>query len=93
MFDIGSRTGLHFGDGNRPATIIYNDGAIAIAGTQYEVGDRNGYEWEHAEFVALTCPECLSTAAAMENILWPSAMSLPARWYRWVSRQILLWWA
>ena len=50
MFDIGSRPCLHFGDESRPATIIYNDGRVAIAGTSYNVERSNSYEWEHEDF-------------------------------------------
>lgn len=35
MFEIGSLHNLHFGDEDLPATIIYNDGEIAVAGTAY----------------------------------------------------------
>lgn len=35
LFEIGSLHNLHFGDENLPATIIYNDGEIAVAGTAY----------------------------------------------------------
>ena len=35
MFDIGSRPNLHFCSEESAATIIYNDGEIAIAGTAY----------------------------------------------------------
>ena len=44
MFDIGSRPNLHFGDEELTATIIYNDGEIAIAGTAYSAGLSDIYD-------------------------------------------------
>ena len=44
MFDIGRRHNLHFGDENLPATIIYNDGEIAIAGTAYSAEQSDIYD-------------------------------------------------
>ena len=44
MFDIGNRHNLHFGDENLPATIIYNDGEIAIAGTAYSAEQSDIYD-------------------------------------------------
>ena len=44
LFDIGSRHNLHFGDENLPATIIYNDGEIAIAGTAYSAEQSDIYD-------------------------------------------------
>ena len=35
LFEIGSLHNLHFGDEDLTATIIYNDGEIAVAGTAY----------------------------------------------------------
>ena len=44
MFDIGSRPNLHFGNEESQATIIYNDGEIAIAGTAYSAGLSDIYD-------------------------------------------------
>lgn len=44
MFDIGNRHNLHFGDENLQATIIYNDGAFAIAGTAYSAEQSDIYD-------------------------------------------------
>ncbi len=44
MFDIGSRHNLHFGDENLPATIIYNDGEFAVAGTAYSAELNDSYD-------------------------------------------------
>ena len=44
MFDIGSLHNLHFGDENLPATIIYNDGEIAVAGTAYSAELSDSYD-------------------------------------------------
>ena len=35
LFEIGSLHNLHFGDEDLTATIIYNDGEFAVAGTAY----------------------------------------------------------
>lgn len=44
MFEIGSLHNLHFGDENLPATIIYNDGEIAVAGTAYSAELSDSYD-------------------------------------------------
>ena len=44
LFDIGSRHNLHFGDEDLPATIIYNDGEFAVAGTAYSAELSDSYD-------------------------------------------------
>lgn len=47
MFDIGNQPNLHFGNEESAATIIYNNGEIAIAGTAYSPELSDNYDGVH----------------------------------------------
>ena len=52
MFDIGSRNSFYADDCCHEATIIFNNGTIAIGGMPYEVKRENSHdnEWEYPPF-------------------------------------------
>lgn len=52
MFDIGSRNSFYTDDCCHTATIIFNNGTIAIGGMPYEVKRENSHdnEWEYPPF-------------------------------------------
>ena len=67
LFDIESLHNLHFGDENLPATIIYNDGKVAIAGTAYsaELSDTY-YDTEYKNEFLMTREEITAFVPGIE---------------------------
>lgn len=68
MFDTGSRHCFGIDDCCYTATIIYNNGKLAIGGTAYEVERESSYDnnWEHTPF-ALTAEEVKAFVPNMED--------------------------
>ena len=67
LFDIGSLHNLHFGDEDLTATIIYNDGKVAIAGTAYsaELSDTY-YDTEYKNEFLMTREEITAFVPGIE---------------------------
>ena len=68
MFEIGSSHSFSTDDCCYTATIIYNNGELAIGGTAYEVERESSYDnnWEHTPF-ALTAEEVKAFVPDMED--------------------------